>query len=295
MVDLGDTTFNVTFDTVVCARSDIVVEWNGGTHSTMPSWGSWNGGPSTVGVLAHRNLAVVHAEPLEGCTELTNGDAAGKIVVVERSPLIFSCAVGQQIKGKYYGSPGPTSNSCQRWLPKNGGGGGGGGGKEWTTRWVSDQWANNGVCDEADSVALAKQDSSKCRPGTDAHDCNWPANGQWYEATVASIDAGGRTITVNWDDCVDQADDTCLGNEQGGWDDGTCAHASGWCTATYWGAEARRCCPCTCHSDDSYTNVYNPEQIAGRILSYNNAKDLAWSSCLIRASDLLTRHYSMIN
>jgi hypothetical protein len=236
MVDLGDTTFNVTFDTVACARSDIVVEWNGGTHSTMPSSypGSWNGGPSTVGVLAHRNLAVVHAEPLQGCTELTNGDAAGKIVVVERSPRIFSCAVGQQIKGWYEGW---GIDECQHWVgnPNNG---------EWITDPNRDWWANDDTCDEAATDAVAKRKSQKCRPGTDLSDCGQLQSAGWYGATIASIDAGSRTITVDWDDSA-----TPL--------------------------------------DGSATN--------GRVLSFDSIYDSlwSWSSCLIRALDHITPHYSM--
>jgi len=52
----------------------------------------------------------------------------------------------------------------------------------------------------------------------------------------------------------DQPDNTCLGNEQDGWLQFTCAYASDYCTSSDWGAEARRCCPATCDpkpEDDS--------------------------------------------
>jgi hypothetical protein len=67
-----------------CANEDISVEWVGGIHAT--------GHASFGAQSAHANLhmMVVHAEPADGCSGITNGDAvAGNIALIQRGACTF--------------------------------------------------------------------------------------------------------------------------------------------------------------------------------------------------------------
>ena len=46
--------------------------------------------------------------------------------------------------------------------------------------------------------------------------------------------------------CRDQPDASCLGDEQSGWQQYTCAYAKDYCSSAPYGGEARRCCPLAC-------------------------------------------------
>lgn len=48
--------------------------------------------------------------------------------------------------------------------------------------------------------------------------------------------------------CVDEPDNTCLGQQQPGWEQQTCIYAAYFCVSRQWGAEAGRCCPATCNT-----------------------------------------------
>ena len=48
--------------------------------------------------------------------------------------------------------------------------------------------------------------------------------------------------------CADEQDGSCLGDQQAGWQQFTCAYAADWCTSNRWGGEAQRCCPNTCNT-----------------------------------------------
>ena len=67
-----------------CANEDISVEWVGGIHAT---------GHAVFGAqsaYANLHMMVVHAEPADGCSGITNGDAlAGNIALIQRGACAF--------------------------------------------------------------------------------------------------------------------------------------------------------------------------------------------------------------
>ena len=69
-----------------CANEDISVEWEGGIHAT----GHAEFGAQSAYANLHIDLEVVHAEPADGCSGITNGDAlAGKIALIQRGACDF--------------------------------------------------------------------------------------------------------------------------------------------------------------------------------------------------------------
>ena len=69
-----------------CAKEDISVEWVGGIHAT----GHANFGAQSAYAHLHIDLEVVHAEPADGCSGITNGDAlVGKIALIQRGTCVF--------------------------------------------------------------------------------------------------------------------------------------------------------------------------------------------------------------
>ena len=69
-----------------CANEDISVEWVGGTHATEHAVF----GAQSAYVNLHIDLEVVHTEPADGCSGITNGDAlAGKIALIQRGACDF--------------------------------------------------------------------------------------------------------------------------------------------------------------------------------------------------------------
>ena len=69
-----------------CANEDISVEWVGGTHATGHAYF----GRQSAYANLHIDLEVVHAEPADGCSGITNGDAlAGKIALIQRGACRF--------------------------------------------------------------------------------------------------------------------------------------------------------------------------------------------------------------
>ena len=69
-----------------CANEDISVEWEGGIHAT----GHATFGAQSAYANLHIDLEVVHAEPADGCSGITNGDAlAGKIALIQRGACGF--------------------------------------------------------------------------------------------------------------------------------------------------------------------------------------------------------------
>jgi Zn-dependent M28 family amino/carboxypeptidase len=69
-----------------CANEDISVEWVGGKHATAHA----DFGAQSAYANLHINLEVVHTEPADGCSGITNGDAlAGKIALIQRGACAF--------------------------------------------------------------------------------------------------------------------------------------------------------------------------------------------------------------
>ena len=69
-----------------CVNEDISLEWVGGIHTT----GHANFGRQSADANLHIDLEVVHAEPADGCSDITNGDAlAGKIALIQRGECLF--------------------------------------------------------------------------------------------------------------------------------------------------------------------------------------------------------------
>jgi hypothetical protein len=69
-----------------CANEDISVKWVGGIHAT----GHAVFGAQSAYAHLHIDLEVVHAEPADGCSGITNGDAlAGKIALIQRGACAF--------------------------------------------------------------------------------------------------------------------------------------------------------------------------------------------------------------
>jgi hypothetical protein len=67
-------------------NEDISLEWVGGIHAT----GHANFGRQSADANLHIDLEVVHAEPADGCSDITNGDAlAGKIALIQRGECVF--------------------------------------------------------------------------------------------------------------------------------------------------------------------------------------------------------------
>jgi hypothetical protein len=71
---------------VFAAVECISVEWVGGIHATThAAFGAQSADPNL-----HLDLEVVHAEPADGCSDITNGGAlAGKIALIERGGCNF--------------------------------------------------------------------------------------------------------------------------------------------------------------------------------------------------------------
>ena len=70
-----------------CANEDISVEWVGGTHATA---GHAAFGAQSADANFPIDLEVVHTEPADGCSGITNGDAlAGKIALIQRGACPF--------------------------------------------------------------------------------------------------------------------------------------------------------------------------------------------------------------
>jgi hypothetical protein len=69
-----------------CANEDISVEWVGGIYATEHAVF----GAQSVDANLHLDLEVVRAEPADGCSGITNGDAlAGKIALIQRGACAF--------------------------------------------------------------------------------------------------------------------------------------------------------------------------------------------------------------
>ena len=67
-------------------NEDISLEWVGGIHAT----GHANFGRQSADANLHIDLEVVHAEPADGCSDITNGDAlTGKIALIQRGVCDF--------------------------------------------------------------------------------------------------------------------------------------------------------------------------------------------------------------
>jgi hypothetical protein len=78
-----------------CANEDISVEWVGGIHAT----GHADFGAQSAYANLHIDLEVVHAEPADGCSGITNGDAlAGKIALIQRG----ACAYVEKVLNAQY-------------------------------------------------------------------------------------------------------------------------------------------------------------------------------------------------
>ena len=70
-----------------CTNEDIYVEWEGGTHATA---GHAAFGAQSADANFPIDLEVVHAEPADGCSGITNGDAlAGNIALIQRGACTF--------------------------------------------------------------------------------------------------------------------------------------------------------------------------------------------------------------
>ena len=69
-----------------CTNTDIFVEWVAGIHAT----GHAEFGAQSAYANLHIDLEVVHAEPADGCSGITNGDAlAGNIALIQRGACAF--------------------------------------------------------------------------------------------------------------------------------------------------------------------------------------------------------------
>ena len=70
----------------VCDNGDISVDWVGGIHAT----GHAEFGAQSLKASMHIDLQVVHAEPANGCGDITNGDTlVGKAVLIQRGVCTF--------------------------------------------------------------------------------------------------------------------------------------------------------------------------------------------------------------
>ena len=70
-----------------CTNEDIYVEWVGGTHATA---GHAAFGAQPTDANFPIDLEVVHAEPADGCSGITNGDAlAGNIALIQGGACAF--------------------------------------------------------------------------------------------------------------------------------------------------------------------------------------------------------------
>ena len=88
-----------------------------------------------------------------------------------------------------------------------------------------------------------------CETVVGAELCRQSSSGFASTSSGCTCKDGEYRLQEECDKCEvpgDEPDGTCLGNEQTGWQQSTCAYAKNYCYSPTWGAEARRCCPSTC-------------------------------------------------
>jgi hypothetical protein len=78
--------FKILLVFAACANEHISVEWAGGIHATgHASFGAQSADPNS-----YIDLEVVHTEPADGCSGITNGDAlVGKLALIQRGTCNF--------------------------------------------------------------------------------------------------------------------------------------------------------------------------------------------------------------
>jgi hypothetical protein len=73
-------------DSGTCGTADVIIDWSGGMSDSghAPAFGA-----GAINLPAYENLEIVIGEPLTGCGALTNANAAGKIVLMQRGACPF--------------------------------------------------------------------------------------------------------------------------------------------------------------------------------------------------------------